>query len=96
MLPTPFDSNGEVDTSSFDRLVDEARIANCTGVVTLGVMGEAHRLTDAERALVIDAVVAAAGDDLTVTVGSSAESGVRRSIRWRYCCHDCSCKNDET
>ena len=75
MLPTPFDSNGEVDTASFGRLVGAARTANCTGVVTLGVMGEAHRLTDAERAPIIDAVVAAAGDDLTVTVGSSAESG---------------------
>lgn len=83
MLPTPFDSNGEVDTSSFDRLVGEARTANCTGVVTLGVMGEAHRLTDAERAPVIDAVVAAAGDDLTVTVGSSAESGRALATRVR-------------
>ncbi|HIK89569.1 MAG TPA: dihydrodipicolinate synthase family protein [Dehalococcoidia bacterium] len=75
MLPTPFDANGEIDTASFTRLVGAARDANCTGVVTLGVMGEAHRLTDAERAPVIDAVVAAAGDDLTVTVGASAESG---------------------
>ncbi|MDE0592400.1 MAG: dihydrodipicolinate synthase family protein [Dehalococcoidia bacterium] len=83
MLPTPFDSNGEVDTASFGRLVGEARTANCTGVVTLGVMGEAHRLTDAERAPIIDAVVAAAGDDLTVTVGSSAESGHALATRVR-------------
>jgi 4-hydroxy-tetrahydrodipicolinate synthase len=83
MLPTPFDSNGEVDTASFDRLVGAARTANCTGVVTLGVMGEAHRLTDAERAPIIDAVVAAAGDDLTVTVGSSAESGRALAARVR-------------
>ena len=75
MLPTPFDSNGEVDTSSFARLVNCARNAGCTGVVTLGVMGEAHRLTDTERGPIIDAVVAACGDDLTVTVGVSAESG---------------------
>lgn len=75
MLPTPFDPNGDVDTASFSRLVDCARNAGCTGVVTLGVMGEAHRLTDAERGPIIDAVVAAAEDDLTVTVGVSAESG---------------------
>ncbi|MDG0867123.1 dihydrodipicolinate synthase family protein [Candidatus Lucifugimonas marina] len=75
MLPTPFDANGDVDIDSFKRLLGAARSANCTGVVTLGVMGEAHRLTDAERAPIIDAVVAAAGDDLTVTVGASAESG---------------------
>lgn len=75
MLPTPFESNGDVDTNSFARLVTAARDANCTGVVTLGVMGEAHRLTDAERSPIIDAVVEAAGEDLTVTVGVSAESG---------------------
>ena len=83
MLPTPFDSNGEVDTASFDRLVGAARTANCTGVVTLGVMGEAHRLTDVERGPIIDAVVAAAGDDLTVTVGTSAESGRALAARVR-------------
>jgi len=81
MLPTPFDANGAVDTPSFNRLVGAARAANCTGVVTLGVMGEAHRLTDAERGQVIDAVVSAAGDDLTVTVGASAESGRALSAR---------------
>lgn len=83
MLPTPFDASGEVDTASFTRLVGAARDAKCTGVVTLGVMGEAHRLTDAERAPVIDAVVAAAGDDLTVTVGASAESGRALAARVR-------------
>lgn len=74
MLPTPFDASGVVDTTSFDRLVDCARNAGCVGVVTLGVMGESHRLTDAERGPIIDAVVAAAKDDLKVTVGASAES----------------------
>jgi 4-hydroxy-tetrahydrodipicolinate synthase len=46
-------------------------------------MGEAHRLTDVERAPIIDAVVAAAGDDLTVTVGTSAESGRALAARVR-------------
>ncbi|MBN4064391.1 dihydrodipicolinate synthase family protein [Dehalococcoides mccartyi] len=75
MLPTPFDANGDVDTKSLVRLVNAARAAKCTGVVTLGVMGEAPRLTDAERGPIIDTVVATAGDDLSVTVGASAESG---------------------
>jgi 4-hydroxy-tetrahydrodipicolinate synthase len=83
MLPTPFDSNGDVDTASFARLVGAARAANCTGVVTLGVMGEAHRLTDAERAPILESVIAAAGDDLTVTVGVSAESGRALASRVR-------------
>ena len=83
MLPTPFDANGDVDLDSFKRLLTAARAANCTGVVTLGVMGEAHRLTDAERGPIIDAVVEAAGEDLTVTVGASAESGRALASRVR-------------
>ncbi|MCH8115656.1 MAG: dihydrodipicolinate synthase family protein [Chloroflexi bacterium] len=81
MLPTPFDANGDIDTASFSRLVDCARRAGCTGVVALGVMGEAHRLTDSERGPVIDAVVAAARDDVTVTIGVSAESGRALAVR---------------
>ena len=83
MLPTPFDANGNIDTVSFSRLVDCAKRAGCTGVVTLGVMGEAHRLTDSERGPIIDAVVAAARDDVTVTVGVSAESGRALAVRVR-------------
>ena len=83
MLPTPFDQNGDVDASSLKSLVNGARIAKCTGVVTLGVMGEAHRLTDSERGPIIDTVVKAAGDDLTVTVGVSAESGHSLAARTR-------------
>lgn len=75
MLPTPFDENGDVDANSLKTLVNAARSASCRGVVTLGVMGEAHRLIDTERLPIIEAVKAAAGDDLTVTVGVSAESG---------------------
>jgi 4-hydroxy-tetrahydrodipicolinate synthase len=83
MLPTPFHTNGEVDAASLSRLVGCASDAGCTGVVTLGVMGEAHRLTDSERGPIIDAVVAAAGDDVTVTVGASAESGRALAARVR-------------
>jgi 4-hydroxy-tetrahydrodipicolinate synthase len=75
MLPTPFDENGDVDADSLKTLVNAARSAKCRGVVTLGVMGEAHRLIDSERLPIIEAVKAAAGEDLTVTVGVSAESG---------------------
>ena len=74
MLPTPFNDNGEVDSASFSTLVDCAVSSGCTGVVTLGVMGEAHRLSDAERAAVLEAVLRAADGRLAVTVGVSAES----------------------
>lgn len=75
MLPTPFQQDGGVDSDSFANLTRCASDAGCTGVVTLGVMGEAHRLTDSERAEVLSAVTGSAPSGLTVTVGISAESG---------------------
>lgn len=74
MLPTPFTEEGGVDVGPFKRLLDCAAASGCTGVVCLGVMGEAHRLADDERIAVLDAVMEAAGDRLTVTVGVSSES----------------------
>lgn len=74
MMPTPFDSYGDVDTAPIPRLVQTAAQAGCTGVVTLGVMGEAHRLDDSERAQIIDAVVQACNGKLTTTVGISGQS----------------------
>ncbi len=89
MLPTPFSSTGEVDLRPIVRLVECAARAGCRGVVCLGVMGEAHRLTDVERAGVMDAVIGAAaaqgrvGNHLTVTVGISSESNRVAALRAR-------------
>ena len=73
MLPTPFSKDGHLDVNPFPRLLGAAQVAGCRGVVCLGVMGEAHRLTDAERSRVLEAVVADSGS-LTVTVGISSDS----------------------
>jgi 4-hydroxy-tetrahydrodipicolinate synthase len=75
MLPTPFTHRGDVDLKSFANLSRYAHSAGCAGVVALGVLGEAHRLSDAERSDVLDAVMSSAGKSLAVTVGISAESG---------------------
>jgi 4-hydroxy-tetrahydrodipicolinate synthase len=75
MLPTPFAASGEVDTGPFQRLVNCAVDSGCAGVVTLGVMGESHRLSDSERTRVLNAVVAAAAGRLSVVVGVSSQSG---------------------
>ena len=83
MMPTPFGDDGSVDTGAILRLVDCAANAGCKGVVTLGVMGEAHRLLDSERAPIIDEVVRACGDRLTVTVGISGQSGRQAAQRVR-------------
>ncbi|MDA1257516.1 MAG: dihydrodipicolinate synthase family protein [Chloroflexi bacterium] len=83
MLPTPFSEDGSVDVGPFKRLVDCAASSGCTGVVCLGVMGEAHRLADDERIAALDAVLEAAAGRVTVTVGVSSESNAlvaRRTI----------------
>ena len=88
-LPTPFRDSGEVDPKPYDRLVGAAARAGCRGVVCLGVMGEAHRLTDSERSQVMAAVIAAAQKHknsvgaLTVTVGISSESNRVAALRAR-------------
>ncbi|MCH8235856.1 MAG: dihydrodipicolinate synthase family protein [Chloroflexi bacterium] len=81
MLPTPFTEEGEIDIGPFKRLVDCAAASGCTGVVCLGVMGEAHRLADKERIAALEAVVEAAGDRLTVTVGVSSDSNRLVALR---------------
>lgn len=72
MLPTPFDEKGQVDAGPIPGLVDMAAKAGCRGVVCLGVMGEAHRLNDKERRLVMETVMRTARGRLTVTVGATA------------------------
>ena len=73
MLVTPFDEGEGMDTASIPRLVEKAREAGCSGVVALGVTGEAARLTDLERALVAESVIQAA-NGLPVTLGTTAAS----------------------
>ena len=71
MLATPFSQDESVDTGSIPLLVHKAKESGCRGVVCLGVTGEAARLTDRERRLVVKTVVESA-DGLPVTVGTTA------------------------
>jgi 4-hydroxy-tetrahydrodipicolinate synthase len=74
ILATPFAGDElRVDSQSLQRLVGMYRDAGVTGLVALGVLGEAARLSSAERQQVLTTVVAAAGD-LPVVAGMSALS----------------------
>jgi len=73
MLATPFLPNEEIDYESIPKIVGQAKETGCTGVVGLGVMGEAARLTDTERTKVAEAIVYAS-DGLPVTLGTTANS----------------------
>ena len=75
MMPTPFNLDGSVDLSSIVNLVSVAKSAKCTGVVCLGVTGEAIKLTDIERKIIVEEVMKhAVANQLSVTVGTSGNS----------------------
>ena len=71
MLATPFNQNEEVDYESIPNLVGKAISSGCTGVVGLGVMGEAARLTDRERTKIAEKIINSA-ENLPVTLGTTA------------------------
>lgn len=75
ILATPFDDNENLDLESFDRLVRFMAGLGVDGITILGVLGEANRLLDSERAELIRTAVAAAGA-MPVIVGAS-HSGTR-------------------
>ena len=75
ILATPFDDNENLDLESFDRLVRFMGGLGVDGITILGVLGEANRLLDGEREILIRTAVAAAGP-MPVIVGTS-HSGTR-------------------
>lgn len=71
ILPTPFNPDLTLDLDSTGRCVQFLRDRGATGVVALGVFGEAARLSTVEKEQVLAAVVEAAGD-LPVVAGVDA------------------------
>jgi len=71
-IVTPFrPADGEVDLPWINQHVTYLRTHNCTGVVACGTNGEAASLSLAERRLVIETALAAAGD-MPVIAGTGA------------------------
>lgn len=70
ILATPFDEEENLDLASLERLIHFMAGIGVNGVTILGVLGEANRMTDAEREAAIRMAVAAAGR-LPVIVGTS-------------------------
>ncbi len=69
---TPFTEAGEVDERSIDSLCGFYLDSGVHGVTILGIMGEAHKLADAERRVVTERYLAAIGGRVPVVVGCSA------------------------
>ena len=81
VLPTPFAANGDLDLDSLKRVVDLIVGAGVDGVTVLGVTGEVARLTERERAQVIDTVVARVDGRARIIVGASAD-GLRTCVEY--------------
>ena len=72
ILPTPFLEDGTLDVDGLERSIDLMADVGADGVAILGFLGEAHKLSGAERGEVIRRVVARADGRLAVWVGVRA------------------------
>ena len=72
IVPTPFEPSGAVDVASIKSLAQFMLSHGADGLTILGVMGEAHKLTEPERDLVISTFRSEVPPSHTLIVGSSA------------------------
>jgi 4-hydroxy-tetrahydrodipicolinate synthase len=72
ICPTPFAADGALDLASIAPLVDFQVAAGVAGLAVLGFLGEAHKLSNAERRDVVAAFVKAAAGRVPVWVGVRA------------------------
>jgi len=69
---TPFTDEGDLDLWGIDSLAGLYLDSGVHGLTVLGIMGEAHKLSDAERRVVTRRYVSAVGGRVPVVVGCSA------------------------
>lgn len=81
VLPTAFTASGDIDRESQTKVVELIVRAGVQGMTALGVTGEVSRLTERERAIVVETVVKAANGRAHVIVGATAD-GVRTCIEF--------------
>jgi 4-hydroxy-tetrahydrodipicolinate synthase len=68
---TPFDAAGQVDEASIASLVEFEARCGVHGLNVLGIMGEAHKLSEGERRRVAERFVTSAAGRFPVVVGTS-------------------------
>jgi 4-hydroxy-tetrahydrodipicolinate synthase len=73
-VTTPFGADGDIDRAALDANLAALLDAGVHGIVANGTMGEAGSLSGAERRVVVDAAVAAAGGRAPVVVGVSSST----------------------
>jgi 4-hydroxy-tetrahydrodipicolinate synthase len=80
IMATPFDEGGDLDEASLTSLVEFELKAGVAGLTILGIMGEAHKLSDAERRRVVQLVLDQVNRRVPVVVGTS-HSGAEMAAR---------------
>jgi 4-hydroxy-tetrahydrodipicolinate synthase len=73
VLPTPFDTHGNLDEPSLRRLVSLFISAGVNGLTALGVTGEVARLGEEERQRVLEISIDESAGRVPVIAGTSAE-----------------------
>ena len=68
---TPFDDSGQVDEASIATLVEFEARCGVHGLNVLGIMGEAHKLSEGERRRVAEVFVKSVAGRFPVVVGTS-------------------------
>jgi len=81
VLPTPFLEDGAVDYESLGSVVDLFIAGGVNGLTALGVTSEAGRLTERERAVVLETVMRQAAGRVPVIAGTTAD-GLRSCIEY--------------
>lgn len=71
ITPTPFQPDGSLDEPSLRRLTEFTHGTGVNGMTVLGVLGEADKLTEAERDRVTAIVIETAGADFPICVGTT-------------------------
>jgi 4-hydroxy-tetrahydrodipicolinate synthase len=69
---TPFTQEGDLDEESIDSLSEFYVDSGVHGITILGIMGEAHKLSDAERRAVTEKYASAIRERVPLVVGCSA------------------------
>ena len=77
IVPTPFHPDEGLDLDSLGTLTDFVVTSGVDGMTILGVLGEGAKVSDVERSVIIDAVIARADGRVPVCVTVSAASGFR-------------------
>jgi 4-hydroxy-tetrahydrodipicolinate synthase len=86
IVPTPFDERGRVDVESIGTLTAFMVRREVDGLAVLGVMGEAHKLTEGEREVVIEAFRRSLPRRYSLIVGTGAaatDPAIHASLRAR-------------